>query len=362
MKTCEETFAAVLKRRDAYRKEQKEKRKQARRIAIPAVCCLAAAAIVLGVRSALPKNGPAVIPAPQSAPKDQNPGAEYSAVSYETQVTGGEAVPSLAAGTVVSEVIPSNAGAAVSIPEPEPAPQPAPEPAEKTQPAPPEASVPSSIPVPASAENASEGSPVPSTKAGGSSTVPQPENSDEGIQSGGMYFNIPVLPENREIAVVGERITDGEAAAYFAENGAAIKNALSASGVPTDSIRIAEKGYSHVCYTGEAGERLEARVNFRDYPVYNGETLTAIVTLYKENGTIYNTPACGAAWFADYGAFLAAHRGEELVYVYAGNAEIVLLPDGGMYSPLSGIVPEYYMAGTDDPYALFYCPDAVYVP
>ena len=255
MKTCEETFAAVLKRRDAYRKEQKEKRKQARRIAIPAVCCLAAAAIVLGVRSALPKNGPAVIPAPQSAPKDQNPGAEYSAVSYETQVPGGEAVPSLAAGTVVSEVIPSNAGAAVSIPEPEPAPQPAPEPAEKTQPAPPEASVPSSIPVPASAENASEGSPVPSTKAGGSSTVPQPENSDEGIQSGGMYFNIPVLPENREIAVVGERITDGEAAAYFAENGAAIKNALSASGVPTDSIRIAEKGYSHVCYTGEAGER-----------------------------------------------------------------------------------------------------------
>ena len=342
MKTCEETVAAVLKRRDQYKKEQERKRKQARRIAIPAVCCLAAAAIVLGVRSALPKNGPAEIPAPQSAPKDQNPGAEYSAVSYETQAPGGEAVPSLAAGTVVSEVIPSNAGAAVSIPEPEPAPQPAPEPAEKTQPAPPEASVPS--------------------KAGESSAAPQPETVDEGIRSGGMYFNIPVLPENREIAVVGERITDGEAAAYFAENSAAIKNALSASGVPTDSMRIAEKGYSHVCYTGAQGERLEARVNFRDYPVYNGETLTAIVTLYKENGAICNTPAFGTAWFADYGAFLAAHRGEELVYVYAGNAEIVLLPDGGMYSPLSGIVPEYYMAGTDDPYALFYCPDAVYVP
>lgn len=352
MKTCEETVAAVLKRRDAYRKEQKEKRKQARRIAIPAVCCLAAAAIVLGVRFALPKNGPAVIPAPQSAPKDPDPRAEPSAASYETQTPDEAAVPSLAAGTVVSEVIPSNAGAAVSIPEPEPAPQPAP----------PEASVPSSIPVPASAENASEGSPVPSTKAGVSSAAPQPETVDEGGQSGGMYLFIPALPENREIAVVGERITDGEAAAYFAENSAAIKNALSASGVPTDSMRIAEKGYSHVCYTGAQGERLEARVNFRDYPVYNGETLTAIVTLYKENGTIYNTPAFGAAWFADYGAFLAAHRGEELVYVYAGNAEIVLLPDGGMYSPISGIVPEYYMAGTDDPYALFYCPDAVYVP
>lgn len=358
MKTCEETVAAVLKRRDQYKKEQERKRKQARRIAIPAVCCVAAAAVVLGIRVALPKNAPVTLPASQIAPKDPDPGAEPSAASYETQTPDGAAVPSLAAGTVVSEVIPSNAGAAVS----DPAPQPAPEPAEKTQPAPPEASVPSSIPVPASAENAQENSPVPSTKAGGSSAAPQTETADEGIRSGGMYFNIPVLPENREIAVVGERITDGEAAAYFAENGAAIKNALSASGVPTDSMRIAEKGYSHVCYTGAQGERLEARVNFRDYPVYNGETLTAIVTLYKENGAIYNTPAFGAAWFADYAAFLAAHRGDALVYVYAGSAEIILTPDGGMYSPLSGIVPQYYMEGVDDPCSLFYCPDAVYVP
>ena len=175
-------------------------------------------------------------------------------------------------------------------------------------------------------------------------------------------MNVPVLPQNLEIVTTGEKITDEEAAAYFAERKGSLAQSLGASGVAADNIRISEKGYCHVCYSGVEGERLEVRENFRDYLVCNGETLIAIVTLYKENGKFYDTPSFGAPWFGDYAAFLRQHRGEELVYVYAGSAEIILTPDGGMYSPLAGIIPAYYMEGIKDPYHVFYHPGDVYVP
>ncbi len=192
-----------------------------------------------------------------------------------------------------------------------------------------------------------------------------PDGSDSGNgQSGGSTDgpNIPALPRDPEIVTVGEKITDEEAAAYFAQRKGALAQSLSASGVPAENIGISPKGYCHVCYSGAEGERLEVRENFRDYLVYSGETLVAIVTLYKENGKLYDTPAFGAAWFADYSAFLRRHAGEELVYVYAGFAELILTPDGGVYSALPSIRAEAYMRGTEDPYRTFYHPGAVYVP
>ena len=227
--------------------------------------------------------------------------------------------------------------------------------------------------------NASRGQEEPSS---GGMTLVSPENTRtpneavsegrtpiEGPSDGGSYGGdtphysyVPLLPQNLEIVATGETVTDEEAKAYFAERKASLASALSASGVPADNIRIGEKGYSHVCYNGYEGERLEARENFRDYLVYNGDTLIAIVTLTKENGTISDTLSLGAPWFADYSAFLKTHRGEELVFVYAKWTEIILTPDGGMYSPLAGVLPEVFMEGIEDPYHLFYHPSAVYVP
>ncbi len=204
-----------------------------------------------------------------------------------------------------------------------------------------------------------------------SNDTTSPDVGNYGDPSGGVgYFAVPALPFDpatgerlTEIVTTGEPLTDEEAAAYFAQNGAHLTTSLAASGVPTDKLRISEKGYGHVSYSGVEGERLEWRQNFRDYLVYNGDELIAIVTLVKENGQIYDTPAFGAPWFSTYEKILNEHRGEELVYVYAGMAELILAPDGSAYAPIGpGVRPEIYLEGVDDPYHLFYTPGAVYVP
>ncbi len=344
MKTYEETFVAVLKRRDAYQSEKKNQTRRAVRIAVPAVCALAVIAAA-GAWFSLPKTVPA---AEDPTPKRQSTGSESPAAAQTRR--SGEAVPS----TVTA---PTPDGAETQASE--------------------TAAAPSAVPVPDSQDRQSggavpSGSDVPSPFAATSvppvTQTPDAANpststqaADEGaFASQGAYVCIPRLPQDRTITVTAEQITDEEAAAYFAENYGSIKSALAASGALTE-LRISEKGYSHVTYTGAEGESLELRANFRDYLAYDGDRLAAIITLFKENGVIYNSPAFGSPWFAGYDAFLQAHRGEALVYVYAGNAEIILLPDGGIYSPLAGL-PQAYMEGIDNPYAVFYHPGAVYVP
>ena len=54
------------------------------------------------------------------------------------------------------------------------------------------------------------------------------------------------------------------------------------------------------------------------------------------------------------------HRTIDLGIYTDASMEKIFLQD--MYSALSGIIPEYYMAGTEDPYHVFYHPSDVYVP
>ncbi len=185
-----------------------------------------------------------------------------------------------------------------------------------------------------------------------------PTNDTGGYSS---YFFIPAVPQNREIAAVGEAITDTEAQAYFEENKTSILGALSSSGVPIDSVRISKKGYCHISYTGAEGESLELVQNSRDYLVHNGDELIAIVTLFKLDGEIFNTPSFGASWFDDYNDYLKAHEGERLVYVYAKYAEIIIAPDNTCYNPM-GLDAPRYLEGIDNPYELFYNESAVYTP
>lgn len=188
--------------------------------------------------------------------------------------------------------------------------------------------------------------------------------SDEGYSAGGEltnWFCIPALPFDRKIVLTGEAITDDEAKAYFEKNGESIIGSLASSGVDSDSIRISEKGYSHVTYDGAEGKSFEVRQNYRDYLVHNGEELVAIITLWKENGEIYNTPSFGAKWFDDYNEYLKNHSGEELVYVYAGWFEIIIAPDNTYYNPM-GLPAERYLEGVEKPYEVFYHEAAVYVP
>ena len=190
---------------------------------------------------------------------------------------------------------------------------------------------------------------------------PKEESGGDGYGGNIGGVRIPALPQDRTIQYTGEAITDEEAAAYFREN-TWLQSALGSSGVDTDGLRYAAHGYCHVNYDGTKGKPLEVRRNFRDYLVWNGKgDLIAIVTLTKENGALSNTPAFGGPWFSDYNAFLKAHKGEALVFVYAGWMELVLTPDGGVFNP-QGTDVSRYLEGVEAPYEIFRCDAASYTP
>jgi len=187
------------------------------------------------------------------------------------------------------------------------------------------------------------------------------ETKDGASYGGNSWFCIPCFPRSNKIDYVGEKLTDAEAKAYFSEEKSSIASALSSSGVPADKIEIKEKGYSHISYTGKENENLTLTQNFRDYLVYNGNELVAIITLVKENGKIYNTPSFGATWFSDYNNFLNAHKGEKLVYVYVNQVELIVTPDGTAYNTF-GVDMSQYFDGVDNAYNRLYCAEDVYIP
>ena len=190
-----------------------------------------------------------------------------------------------------------------------------------------------------------------------------PADGGNNISSGGIKdgWFVPTLPSDREIKITGEAITDAEAQAYFSENQSSIIGILSSNGMSSNSIKISDKGYCHVNYNGEKGKSFEVRQNYRDYLVYNGNKLVAIITLYKEDGKIFNTPSFGAKWFDDYNTYLQAHKGQKLIYVYAGWQEIIIAPDNTYFNPLGHNISAY-LEGVDKPYEMFYHETATYIP
>ena len=196
-------------------------------------------------------------------------------------------------------------------------------------------------------------------------TTAAPKDGSGGVSewSGGPM--IPAVPAvtgaKPGVKVVGEKITDAEAKAYLAEN-TWVGSALAASGVSFEDISYSETGYCHVSYDGTEGKQLEVRQNFRDYLAYSDSgKLIAIITLTKENGKLSASPAFGGPWFDRYAAFLKGHKGEKLLYVYAGWMEIVITPDGKCYNPQGSDVSAY-MEGVENPYAYFYNEAATYTP
>ena len=196
---------------------------------------------------------------------------------------------------------------------------------------------------------------LPEDKPIASNEHTTPADGGDGLSGGDRseWLNIPILPREKKIELVGDELSDEEAQSYFTENRNSIVNSLCASGVTADSIRISDKGYCHITYNGILGEGFEIRQNSRDYLVYNGDKLVAIITLYKENGVVSNTISFGAKWFDKYNNYLKQHKGEKLVYAYAGWFEIVVAPDNTYFNPM-GYDVSPYLEGTDEPYKWFY--------
>lgn len=186
-----------------------------------------------------------------------------------------------------------------------------------------------------------------------------------GDADGGTYgwWAIPCLPFDLDgLDFTGEAITDDEATKYFNDNREYFISSLSSSGVETGNIRFSEKGYSHVLYEGIEGKKGEVRRNFRDYIIYNGDEIIAIVTMVKEDGVLRDSIAYGAPWFDNYKSMLDKYKGQELVFAYAKMTELVLAPDGTCFNPMGYDMSEHIGGNGVKAYNAFHCPETVFVP
>ncbi len=195
---------------------------------------------------------------------------------------------------------------------------------------------------------------------------------------------IAAIPKNNKTQVIGEKITDEEARDYFNKNTASLQSSLTASGVELaeiyyekdydgtqvicakDSLLI-RKGYCHVSYDGNTDESkpgLTVKQNFMDFHVYNAGRLVAIVTLVKENGLIYGTPAFGAPWFNSFNNALNKYSGQKVLFLYAGAMAFAIAPDGTVIHP-QGYESSVKDSGLDtfpNAYKWFYNEQCVYTP
>ena len=198
-------------------------------------------------------------------------------------------------------------------------------------------------------------------------TTTQNCTTDRYLSGGSSYlYRLPERAAREQLERSGEKLTDKQAQVYFKENLTWLQSALSASGVPADALHISERGYSHVMFennnAASAAPVCTLHQNFRDYPVWNGDELVAIVTLVLENGELHATPAFGGPWFSAFGDFLNMHKGEKLLFLYfGGQTEFVLTPDGKVRN-VQGQEQAPDFGSIKNPYSFFYCPEAVFVP
>lgn len=195
---------------------------------------------------------------------------------------------------------------------------------------------------------------------------------------------IAAIPKNNRTQVIGEKITDEEARDYFNKNTASLQSSLTASGVELAEIYyeadydgaqvicakdslVIRKGYCHVSYDGNTDESkpgLTVKQNFMDFHVYNADRLVAIVTLIKENGLIYASPAFGAPWFDSFDKALKKYAGQKVLFLYAGAMAYAIAPDGKVIHP-QGYESSVKDSGLDkfpDAYNWFYNEQCVYTP
>lgn len=160
-------------------------------------------------------------------------------------------------------------------------------------------------------------------------------------------------------------LTVEEANAFMTERLPAYREELRASGLSIDELRFAPNGYGHI-RTGDSGNELI--LNARDFLLYDGDELVAMVTVIKEPDRISGGLSWGGPWFSEYQAFLEAHKGEALVYLYVGDVDAILTPDGQIFTLLNTGRPGYGIEDAVDPaeqpryYEFFRRDENTYIP
>ena len=153
------------------------------------------------------------------------------------------------------------------------------------------------------------------------------------------------------------KLTDEAGYAYLSERVVVLTSALRASGVPVETLSVSPRGYAHI-RMGADGNTISE--NWRDFLLYDGNRLAAIAMLFRDQTGIFDSLAFGAPWFSDYADLLKAHAGEELIYLYIGDAETILTPENDAYT-LAG-TPFSGLADGTDYYSFFRNEEVVFIP
>jgi len=166
---------------------------------------------------------------------------------------------------------------------------------------------------------------------------------------------------NAEILITGAEyeIHDEEAVAFLEESKESLISSLQAMGETFHEFRICQKGYSHI-QTGDAGNSMA--VDWREYLVYDGDQILAIITVNKDADGLHEYLAWAGLAFESYSQFLAEHRGEELVYLYIGDVEAILTPDHQVYVFGHGLPDAVDENEKENYYSFFKLAQNTYIP
>ena len=182
-------------------------------------------------------------------------------------------------------------------------------------------------------------------------------------------LNIPLSPVS-DILFKNAVLTDEEGRAYLNENFGSIKSSLSASGVSVSDMKISEHGYYHIKCEQKTSADYEVTLDlteysvnqgFRDYLVYNGDTLVSIVTVTKDDdGRVGSSVSFGADdYYRSFDKFIKQNAGKEIIFLYVGNTEVILTNDYAPFSVGHNVSPLF--ENMRDPFNAFYSESVVYV-
>ena len=213
------------------------------------------------------------------------------------------------------------------------------------------AGVPSTAPAPFTQEGPFES---PGSAAALTGNAPAGSQAASGSAEG---FGGFALPRDGRLERVGEGFSDADVLALLQ----ALVAAPTGLGLSENAeLTLLEAGHSHVRLPETPEDPAVITADFRDYYVTENGKIAAILTVAKEDGRFFVTPAFGAPWFGALTDFLNAHRGEKLLAVYMGPLDVLIAPDGDLFLP--GEVDATALPDAGTVYATLFTEEAAYAP
>lgn len=171
--------------------------------------------------------------------------------------------------------------------------------------------------------------PVKTNTANAETATSKPESADEmKAEAGDRDAALPYI-SGINIALKGETITDAELKAYIKKN-AEFMVASVAFDLGKGEYRVCTKGYSPLTVSTKEG--LFINTGFVDCPITKDGKIVAVVTVYKNNGVLYDSVAYGGRGFATIQRAFEENPDEDLVFIYVNEVpEVIITKENKMY-------------------------------